>query len=625
MTTRTEGPGAFKGTVAADGTAPAGGPSGALLSPDLIDALRGAGTPQTLQRGEVLVTEGSAADAFFIVLNGRFIVFHGARPIAEIAAGEPIGEIAFFAGGSRTATVTAGRAGQVLRITRDSYRALCDRVPGLPEAVIAALAERLRRSVPATASLKPRPGDVIGILPAGGGRLDPAFLAALGDELGRDGSVVTLSPDEVGAAMDGGLGARLAERGLAGRTVVLSCADPSAEPEAARRVFDTADTVLLVLDRRHGGAAPGPSALEAEIAATFLPQSVHLALLHAPGTTRLDGTAQALEGRAPGIHHHVGMDNAADIARLSRFLRGRAFGAVFGGGGAFGTAHLALVKALAEHGVTIDMVGGASVGAAMGGAVAMGLGPDEVLDRCDDIFVRSRAMKRLTVPKHSILDPRYFDDQLRRHYGEIAIEDLPIPYYAVSTSLTRNDLAVLRRGALWRAVRASSSIPAVFPPLVAPDGEVFIDGAYIDNVPVETMRGLKPGPNLVLSLEGKRDWRVMSDYDALPGRGRALAGALLGPLVKRVRFPGISSIMTRSMIVNSERRLANIDPGSDIFVPVSPLPGMGFLDWTRGRRLYEATYARASAALAAEADAGATGLDLLRRAAARLSAPEAAG
>jgi NTE family protein len=592
--------------------------AGPLLTPDLIESLRAGGTPVHLERGEVLVEEGSEADAVFVVLSGRFTVFVGDRPIAEIARGEPIGEIAFFAGGTRTATVVAARPSQVLRISRDDYRALCERVPALPGAILAALAKRLRRSVSATASLRPRRGEIVGLLPAGGGRLDSAFVAALTAEMAGHAALTPIATGETDAQA---LRARLAGRELEGRTVLLTCADAGADPAGARAVFEHSDTLVVVLDRRDGGTPPAPSALEDEIAATFLPQSVHLVLLHpARASGTFSDTAAALQGRAPGLHHHVREGNPTDTARLSRFLLGQALGVVFGGGGAFGTAHIAMVKAMADHGLPIDMVGGASVGAAMGGAVAMGLPPEEVLDRCDDIFVRSRAMKRLTVPKHSILDQRYFDGQLRKHYGEIAIEDLPINYFAVATSLTRNDLSVLRRGTLWRAVRASSAIPAVFPPLVTPEGEVFIDGAYIDNVPVETMRGLKPGPNLVLSLEGKKDWRVQTDYDALPGRGRALAGLLFGPLVRRVRFPGISSIMTRSMIVNSERRLANLDRGEDVFLPVVPLPGMGFLDWTKGRRLYETTYARASDALSAEAKDGATGIELLRRATARLGA-----
>jgi len=598
--------------------------TGGLLTPDLIAALRDAGTPRHLGRGETLVTEGSEADAFFIVLHGRFTVFFGERPIAEIASGEPIGEIAFFAGGTRTATVVAARTSQVVEISRETYEAMSGRQPDLSGTIIAALAERLRRAVPGSAQLKPRPGEVIGILPAGGGRLDPAFLSDLVGELGRDGTVAAIAPDDLGAS--GSIDDLLARRDLDGKTVVLSCADPSADPSWLRTVFETSDTVLLVLDQRDeaGRSAPPPSPLEAEIASTFLPQSVHLALLRPVGTDRINGTEAVLTDRRPGLHHHVRSGHAGDIARLARFLRGRAMGIVFGGGGAFGTAHLGVVKALQDHGFVFDIVGGASIGAAMAGAYAMGLTPDEVLDRCDDLFVRSRAMKRLTVPKYSIIDPTFFDAQLRHHFGDLRIEDLPINYFAVATSLTRNDLSVLRSGALWRAVRASSAIPAVFPPMVLPDGEVLIDGAYIDNVPVETMRELKPGPNLVMSLESKKNWRVHTDYGALPGRAASLGRLVAGPMMKKVRFPGIFSIMTRSMIVNSERRLATIDPGQDVFLPVRPLPGMGFLDWTKGRRLFEDTYARAAEALDAEAGS-ASGLALLHRTAARLSSDSRPG
>jgi NTE family protein len=503
----------------------------------------------------------------------------------------------------------------VVEITRDAYHALAGRQPELADAIIAALAERVRRSVPGTAQLKPRPGQVIGILPASG-RLDPSFAEGLLAELGAHGKIVALrGTDEAGASP---LADRMSRPDMANRTVVLLCADPGSDDAWARAVYETADTVLLVLDRRGDAAVPPPSSLELEIAATFLPQSVHLALLHSSGTTAFKDTAKVLEGRAGGLHHHVRAGNGGDLARLGRFLRGHALGVVFGGGGAFGTAHLGVVKALQDHGFAFDMVGGASIGAAMAGAYAMGLSPDEVLDRCDELFVRSRAMKRLTVPKYSIIDHAFFDAQLRHHYGPVRIEDLPINYYAVATSLTHNDLAVLRDGPLWRAVRASSAIPAVLPPMVLPDGEVLIDGAYIDNVPVDTMRGLKPGANLVLSLEGKKEWRVKSDYDALPGRGAAIGRLVAGPLKRPMRFPGIFSIMTRSMIVNSERRLANTDPGEDVFLPVRPLPGMGFLDWTKGRRLFEDAYSRASAALDAEAGA-ASGATLLRRAAARIA------
>ena len=67
-------------------------------------------------RGEALLRQGDAADNMFIVVSGRFAVLLDGRrtPVAEIGPGQPIGEIAFLAGGQRTATVTALRDSLVL-------------------------------------------------------------------------------------------------------------------------------------------------------------------------------------------------------------------------------------------------------------------------------------------------------------------------------------------------------------------------------------------------------------------------------------------------------------------------------------------------------------------------------
>ena len=583
-----------------------------ILAPALIEALKRAGTVRKLPRGTVLVEAGSRADAFYIVLHGRFQVFVDGRPIAEISAGEPIGEIAFFAGGTRTATVVAARSSEVAEISREDYEDLASAVPDLPGAIIAALAGRVRAAVPATRTLAPRRGQVVGLLPAAGGTLDAAFTADLTDRLAAAG-IQHLRPEDL-APGQGVADWIIARDGQADR-IVLSCADPAGDPDWARQVVETTDTLLLVLDpARVPGDPARPSALEQEIGGKFLTQNVHLAILRPASQTAITGTEALLADRTVGLHHHLRAGDADDIARLARFLSGDALGVVFGGGGAFGTAHLGLLKALTEHGFTFDMVAGASIGTAMGAAYAMGYSAEEVLARVDDVFLRSRAMKRFTVPYYSVIDHKHFDAQLKRQFEGRRIEDLPINYFAVATSLTRNDLVVLRRGELWRAVRASSSIPAVFPPLVAEDGEVFIDGAFIDNVPVETMRSLKPGLNLVLSLHSKTDWRIDTDYDTLPGRAGALKRLLLGPLGRRVRFPGIFSIMTRSMIVNSERRLADTDHGADIFLPIHPPKGMGFLEWGRGRELFDLTYRRTAQALE-EGSRDLSGPELLRHAA----------
>jgi NTE family protein len=79
-----------------------------------------------LKRGDVLVRQGETADALYVVVTGRFSVTVAGRRemLAELGPGQPVGEIAFLAGGVRTATVTALRDSLVLRLGRAEFQEL---------------------------------------------------------------------------------------------------------------------------------------------------------------------------------------------------------------------------------------------------------------------------------------------------------------------------------------------------------------------------------------------------------------------------------------------------------------------------------------------------------------------
>ena len=76
-----------------------------------LEALTEGAQQRALPRGEVLIRQGEPSDTLYFVLSGRFSVHLAgeAEPTAEIGKGQPIGEIGFFAGLPRTATVKAMR------------------------------------------------------------------------------------------------------------------------------------------------------------------------------------------------------------------------------------------------------------------------------------------------------------------------------------------------------------------------------------------------------------------------------------------------------------------------------------------------------------------------------------
>src|SRR5215207_9907311 len=134
-----------------------------------------------VRRGTILVRQGDPANELYIVLAGRFFVTLDGRPgvIAEIGPGEPIGELAFFGSGTRTATVTAARDSDVVMLTRDAYAEVMRQAPSILAGILSSVASRLAAVTPASPVLKGRPARTVAILPLGSSMLPSGFIECL--------------------------------------------------------------------------------------------------------------------------------------------------------------------------------------------------------------------------------------------------------------------------------------------------------------------------------------------------------------------------------------------------------------------------------------------------------------
>ena len=117
------------------------------LSPEQRQKAFGAMVRRDLVRGQTLVAQGGASDSLFMVLHGALAVRRTGdiEPIAELRAGELVGEIGFFANIPRTADVIAIRDTSVLVLTRAAYQNLAEDAPAIVEALLAALARRFAK------------------------------------------------------------------------------------------------------------------------------------------------------------------------------------------------------------------------------------------------------------------------------------------------------------------------------------------------------------------------------------------------------------------------------------------------------------------------------------------------
>lgn len=553
-----------------------------------IAELEGRLKPVAIPRGGVVVRQGDVADALYIVISGRFrVVIEGrSEPIAEIGIGSPIGEIAFFAGTRRTATVTASRDGLLLKLDRQEFDRLSSEMPAIWRTITATLARRLAKATPSAPGRRLTRPRTIAIVRAGAEPIPPAFVSDLTNAFAAESRPLVVDRTTYANEPDGpALIAKLNALELRYHVVLYLTDDmPTDWTEKALR---QADLVLLVAHHKGAGRAMNPVE---KMARTIHDQTAHrLVIVHDEGPP-YSGTADWLRERPVQMHHHVIAGDKPTTERLVRFLTNQALGLVCSGGGAFSAAHVGLYKAMLEAGLSFDMLGGASGGGAMTAAFALQRPVDVIDQTIDRIFVRSRAFRRLTWPRYSVLDHTVFDRELKVAYGETLIEDLPVPYFAISTDLSRNDTYVHRSGSLWQAVRATGSIPGLLPPVFTDDGIMLVDGSLVDNVPVKTMRSLKAGPNVVFSFVTTGDQRYQVDYSTIPSRRRMLRHALLpfgrGDLPSA---PGPGSVLISSLLARG-RAFEMYLTDEDLSITMPYPEDMSLMDWSRHSELLDRSY-----------------------------------
>lgn len=558
------------------------------LSPPALEALSAAAETRRIKGGDVLVRYGEEADTLYLVSAGRFNVqLPNGRVVAEIEAGEPVGELAFFSGGTRTADVRATRDAEVYALTREGYDAVAAKFPEFTNTILSYVSRRLVRATAGANALEAKPGRVVALLPCGEAQLPDGFAEKLTKSLAKYDNPRLVRRADMPDGLrpeDSSFGAWVAElEQSAGRVILRASREDDAWNRAIAR---NADDVLLVAplyDRR-----PELSELETYALPLFQKNNRQLMLWRPQEAKGIQGSAAWLAHRDVKLHHHVPLDSVAAFDRIARFMAGKANGVVLAGGGALGCAHLGVMEALLENGVPIDYYGGASVGAAAAGALAKGLTAQDTLTQMEEMFVKNKAMRRMTIPVHSLLDPRVFDSELKSRYGEQDIADLPYNFFGVSTNLSTSSIYVHTRGPLWEAVRASGSLPTILPPLITKDGDILVDGGVLNNIPVAIMRELKAGPNVVVALRtdvGTR-WEVEATYDDVRSPGRIARDILFRRKPER-EFPSLIEITSRSMVVSSEGTVEQSLAQADALL-IPPIPaGMQLLDWQMGKEAAE--------------------------------------
>ena len=469
--------------------------------------------PVFVPAGETVMHEGDPADCLYLVAAGRLRVIARAdgeeHVLAEIGRGDVVGEMALIVDRPRTADVVALRDTHLLRLSATAFGALTAAYPNAYRAVSTATVDRLlaRQRVGRVST----PAVSVAILP-----LDctPAVMHFV-DQLTRScarlaGDAHQVSVEDArrvaGDDLDRGRMASWSNDLEGDHALVVYLAEPEPTPwtEACLR---QADLVVVVGDATTGPALRLVEGLVHGHHRTD--RRTELVLVHPAPTRDARRTTRWLGPRTVDRHHHVRDDNVADVDRVARLILNRGVGVVFSGGGARGISEVGVYAALLDAGIPIDAVGGTSIGSIVAGGAARDMTPAAVAQLLREAVVDGKSPVDVTFPIVSIASGARVTEQMRRAADGLDFEDTWRRAFAVSTNITKGEPEIHADGPGWFALRASFSIPGVFPPMRNADGDVLVDGGVLDNMPVGIMRAQHDGIKVIaIDVGSQRDVRA---------------------------------------------------------------------------------------------------------------------
>lgn len=534
-----------------------------------------------VRSGETLVRQGDVAHDMFVVVHGSLEVIvvgrsGAARLVDVLGPGASVGEMALLADAPRSATVRAIRDSELLRIAKADFLRLLDEHPRTVVALARTLVQRLQQTT--TTPRVTRFARTVALVPASPQGMPADIPPRLAEALSVSGdSVLRLSSAAVDAELGRGASQTgfddmangrllnwLNEREAQYRYVVYECdVSRSAWTE---RCLRQADLVLVVA---HASDDCAPGEIERSLAragdGSVTPRA-ELVLLHAPNVVRPTRTARWLDARASAsmAHHHVRVDRDGDIRRLARAIAGTSLGLALSGGGARGFAQIGVMRALEEHGLAVDVVGGTSMGSCMAGLRALGHDIATMVEMSRDSFTAFQVVRDLTPPVIALLSGASLGKVTRSLFGDVQIEDLWLPYFCVSSNLSRAEVVVHDRGPLWKWTRTSSSVPGIAPP-VPWHGDLLVDGGVLNNLPADIMRERCRGSVIAVDVGATVELRTnLEDATAMSG-WPPLARAL-NPLDTSAAFPNIVRILTRAATLGSVHDQGAMEEVADLYL-----------------------------------------------------------
>ncbi len=178
---------------------------------------------------------------------------------------------------------------------------------------------------------------------------------------------------------------------------------------------------------------------------------------------------------------------------------------VLGGGGVRACFHIGFYEVLKENNIPIDIVTGTSMGAIIGGAIALGFS----VEKMKEVMLKFKDKDMLTLKNfnyfnESLLKGDLMNNALNDFYGDFEFKDTKIKFACTAVDLESGNEFIISDGLLSKAIAASAAFPSIFPPVFHKE-RYLVDGGLVSAVPMMSARNLGADKLIAVSI---RNFRV---------------------------------------------------------------------------------------------------------------------
>ena len=531
----------------------------------------------SLKRGDILFYQNDEADGIYILLSGKLEVTTkqvdgSQKRVGFVNRSETVGEMALISEDLRSATVSCYRNSLLAKMSNQLFLDLCYSNPDFAIKVSKFVVKRLKDSIQTK-----RNTEQIKNISIYNASLDSEISAnsinKIIDELIQNSNYTVVNFETITKYINiqegdsqyrfSQLDHYLNELDIQDQRLLFDTR--LMDKETINHLYDYSDICVEVYDFN--------GEIHQQEFVNGLRNKLRYIFCHPQATIMPENTKGKLEQLTSAPHIHIKDGLSSDYARVRRYIEGTSHALVLGGGGAKGIAHLGIIHALEDAGIPIDFIAGTSMGSIYAGMYAMFQNFDQTFETSSLVFKSNpTAYKQINIlPRYSIYRDSKINNWLSKFFKDHDVEDLWLPFYCISSNISKPEMKIHETGKIKDVIRASMSVPGLFKPVIM-NKDVHVDGGIFNNIPIDIMMQKNVGK----IIASRVDKEISADD------------------IKKM--PNLIHTFIKSTIANSDSHSNQLQEYVDLYFE-PPVSNFGLLNWKAHDKIYEVGYKHAKGVL----------------------------